>query len=339
MSKKLIPIAALLLGLAACDRPSQVAIVRRAGVVAAPAPAASNSEDALAERRFAITYRAVAEGLKPGAKLRLWIPAPRDDAHQTITKLEVKAPLAHRITKAGSNRMVYLEGPAPAERVEVVLSYEVERSEHAGYPAGEEEAGLAENLSRLTVLSPEIRAAADRAASGKQGAMAIARAFYDHTLEHMSYDKSGEGWGRGDSVFACEVGKGNCTDFHAYFMALCYAAKIPARFQIGLYGKPEASDEAYETGGYHCWAEFRAGDQWIPVDISEADKDPKKTDYFFGHHSANRVTLSAGRDVILAPKQKGPPLNYFVNPYLEVDGEAHAQIKKVCTWTDRKPGA
>lgn len=44
----------------------------------------------------------------------------------------------------------------------------------------------------------------------------------------MSYDTSGRGWGRGDVVYACKVGKGNCTDFHSLFMALALAEGIPA---------------------------------------------------------------------------------------------------------------
>ena len=34
-----------------------------------------------------------------------------------------------------------------------------------------------------------------------------------------------------------------------------------------------------------------------------------------------RVTLSAGPDITLEPKQDGPPLNYFLNPYAEADGK------------------
>ncbi len=73
----------------------------------------------------------------------------------------------------------------------------------------------------------------------------------------------------------------------------------------------------------------------MPVDISEADKDPAKTDYFFGGHSDNRVTLSVGRDLMLEPKQAGEPLNYFVNPYAEVGGEPLWGVTKTAFWTDR----
>jgi hypothetical protein len=59
----------------------------------------------------------------------------------------------------------------------------------------------------------------------------------------------------------------------------------------------------------------------VPVDISEADKDPSLKDYYFGRLTENRVTFSVGRDLVLVPKQAGEPLNFFVHPYVEVDGK------------------
>ena len=64
------------------------------------------------------------------------------------------------------------------------------------------------------------------------------------------------------------------------------------------------------------------------MDISEAWKDPSKHDYFFGTLDANRVQFSVGRDLELVPKQQGPPLNYFVYPYVEVDGIPFEKLEK-----------
>jgi len=66
----------------------------------------------------------------------------------------------------------------------------------------------------------------------------------------------------------------------------------------------------------------------VPVDISEAWKDPQKHDYFFGTLDANRVQFSVGRDLTLQPKQDGGPLNYFIYPYVEVDGKPFEGIEK-----------
>ena len=90
---------------------------------------------------------------------------------------------------------------------------------------------------------------------------------------------------------------------------------------------PETVQEG-SIPGYHCWAEFYvSGPGWVPVDISDANKDPKRKEYFFGHLSPDRVAFSTGRDLTLVPKQDGPPLNFLVYPYVEVGGKPYPQEK------------
>lgn len=53
------------------------------------------------------------------------------------------------------------------------------------------------------------------------------------------------------------------------------------------------------------------------------DKDSKETrnlqEYFWGSMDEQRVELSRGRDLVLAPAQAGESLNNFGYPYAEVD--------------------
>jgi len=295
---------------------------------------------AAAERRFELDYRVRLEA-PAGETTRLWIPLPREDDYQQIRDLKVDAAWAQRVSEdARGNKILYLEGEGAGQPVEVSVRYAVTRRERradlSGRAGGERLSDPAPYLrgSKLLVVDDEIRAVHARVTPAAGDALAKARAYYDHVREHMSYDKSGEGWGRGDSLYACEVGRGNCTDFHSYFQALCLVEGIPTRFAIGIYGAYERRSEPYTTGGYHCWAEFFVdGRGWIPVDISEADKHPERAEGFFGGHSANRVTLSRGRDIRLEPPQAGPPLNYFVNPYAEAGGRPIPASKSV-TWTD-----
>jgi transglutaminase-like putative cysteine protease len=149
----------------------------------------------------------------------------------------------------------------------------------------------------------------------------------------MKYDKSGTGWGRGDALFACDAKRGNCTDFHALVIGMARTAGLPARFAVGL---PLAKSRGRgEIGGYHCWAEIHVKDRgWVPVDASEAAKDPTRRDYFFGHHDENRLEFSRGRHLNLTPAQQGPPLNFFVYPYAEVDGKPLETIDHTFTFAD-----
>ena len=151
----------------------------------------------------------------------------------------------------------------------------------------------------------------------------------------MRYDKTSSGWGRGDAVWACDAKRGNCTDFHSPFIGMLRVDGIPAGFDIG-FPLPENKDKG-DIAGYHCWAEFYARKTgWIPVDISEAWKAKQKEDYFFGSVDANRVQLSTGRDIALSPKQDGPALNYFVYPYVEVDGKPYDKLDKQFSFEEVK---
>jgi len=78
-----------------------------------------------------------------------------------------------------------------------------------------------------------------------------------------------------------------CSDFHAYFIALCCAVNIPARFIIGAAIPSERNEGGFDS--YHCCAEFYAGDRWWPVDLSEADKYNKLVDYYFGNKSGAKA--------------------------------------------------
>src|SRR5258708_7824089 len=108
-----------------------------------------------------------------------------------------------------------------------------------------------------------------------------------------------------DTRRACDVGKGNCTDFHSLFISLARARQIPSRFEIGLQvppGKPSG-----KIDGYHCWSEFwDPRDGWTPVDASEAWKHPERHAYYFGTFDPDRVQLSVGRDLML-PGMSGEP--------------------------------
>lgn len=277
----------------------------------------------------------VPEGAK---KVDIWIPVPQDDETQKISNLEIKAPGEHKLTTETvyGNRMVYasLEAPFP-EKVEVRVSFDAERREVSSVSslraarAGDRLLGG----DRLAPISGEVKKRAAEAAAGIKNISAVARGLYDRVLEDMAYDKSGYGWGRGDVEHACTSGKGNCSDFHTLFIAMARSRNIPAFFEIGF---PIPSDKSEGSiGGYHCWAWYSDGGSWKPVDISEADKAPEKAEYFFGNICQNRFSMSSGRDLVLEPKQRGGPVNFFIYPYVEVDGKpGGARVGKSFSFKD-----
>ena len=267
--------------------------------------------------RFELIYELrLPQLMKPGT---MWIPLARTDAHQKFQVLAIESSVAWRKTRDAKheNELLILQPRSSDSGERVRIRYQVTRLEKMPHAeSGDPQQHLKpEKLVPLNIRFTDI---ANEVTKGIAGDRARGKAIYRHVLTHMKYSKAGKGWGRGDALYACDARKGNCTDFHAYFIALCRAAKIPARFAIGF--MIPADCDAGAIGGYHCWAEFYANSKWVPLDISEADKHPELADYYFGHHPANRLELSRGRDIVVQPAPKAGPFNYCFGPHLEVDG-------------------
>ena len=292
-------------------------------------------------RKFSIEYIAQISEVPAGAKrLRVWLPVPQNSTVQSIDEVSFSsAPKLGSEPKYG-NRIAYWELENPEALHEFTMRFTCERKEvrmdlTKVASDGESMSPAAASFlqpDRLVVVDDAIRKMANDITKGKITTIEKARAIYDYVLAQMTYDKNHPGWGFGSTRHACEVGKGNCTDFHALFNSLCRASGIASGFEIGLY-LPYEKDSREPVGGYHCWALFFVpGKSWVPVDCSEADRFPPRREYFFGSHTPNRVTLSTGRDIVLDPPQQGEPLNYFLNPYAEADGKP---VKTEKTWSFR----
>ena len=278
-------------------------------------------------RTFSFTYATTVTGLPPGKRVRVWLPVPPSDAEQTVKIVRKKLPAEGKIDRESvhGNNMLSVETKAPDDgKLSLEVVYRVTRKELKG--AMQDGGADMEKIARF--LKPDefvpVGGKPRELLKGKKlpdDPMAKARALYDLVNGHMKYDKSKPGWGRGDAAWACDSGFGNCSDFHSLFISLARSEKIPAKFEIG-FGLPARRGKG-EIAGYHCWAKFhRAGKGWVGVDISEANKNPALKDYYFGNLTEDRVAFSTGRDLVLAPKQQGKPLNFFVYPYVEVDGKS-----------------
>jgi transglutaminase-like putative cysteine protease len=252
----------------------------------------------------------------------LWMPLARTDAFQTVRVDEFSIPMKwEKMHDRDNGNDICVLNPRAEDSGKIIeLRYRVVRKEKTAYLANETNVERYLRPEKLVPLNQTFKTIAEQAIAGKANEMERAKALYDHVLGRMRYDKSGTGWGRGDAMFACDGRSGNCTDFHSYFIALARAVGIPARFAIGATIPADKSEGAIE--GYHCWAEFFADGRWVPVDISEAWKNPTLADYYFGHNPANRFELTKGRDLVVDPAPAGGPINFLVYPLLEIDGRA-----------------
>lgn len=306
--------------------------------VPASAQSIQQQADPGTTRQFEFKYSASITDVPLGAKIRVWIPIAESDSFQTIETKSITTPSEAQLNrdKKYGNRILYFERTQNGSgNIAAEITYDAIRKE-------------AQAVGELTEIErPKLdlflKPNANVPVDGKpietfdefkkdneidaiEKTLDGGRHFYDFVEQHMQYDKSKPGYGNGDSVWACNSRTGNCTDFHSLFISVARANQFPAKFQIGF--PLPATRGSGKIGGYHCWAQFYTKDSgWVPVDISEADKDPTKKDYFFGKLNENRINFSTGRDIELVPKQTGAPLNYFVYPYVEVDGKPYPKEK------------
>jgi transglutaminase-like putative cysteine protease len=252
---------------------------------------------------------------------RMWLPLAASDSFQTVEIKSINAPGKQNTLqdREHANKVLFLElGPEDSGK-KVEITYQVKRLEKAAYAAAAPDQGKFLYPERLVPTNEDFRQIAAEVVKDKKGDLVRARALYDHIIDRMRYAKAGEGWGKGDAVYACNARTGNCTDFHSYFIALARSVGIPARFAIGAAIPSERNEGGVD--GYHCWAEFYADGKWWPIDISEGDKYTSLATYYFGHHPANRLEFSRGRDLIVEPGPASGPINFLAYPVLEIGGK------------------
>jgi len=316
------------------------------------APPSRSVASSAPQRSFTFTYQVHVPANAGAKSSHLWIPLPQNDAYQSVSDLKMESLVSHSEGRDPEYHNPFAIFTPTAEQAasgyDVTLQFHATRREHlvnvsspaaVSAPAPPADDPLLKRYlepDKLVPLNDTIARLAKEQTAGDTTPLQRARHIYDYVIATMRYDKTGEGWGRGDAIWACTSKRGNCTDFHSLFIGMMRSAGIPARFEIG-FPLPEGKTEG-DIPGYHCWAEFYlSGVGWVPVDASEAWKNPAKRDYFFGAHDDNRVFFTYGRDIVLSPQQQGAPLNYFIYPYAEADGQPLKNLATHFSFRDLAP--
>jgi Transglutaminase-like superfamily len=304
----------------------------------------SKTDAAPKSREFYFTYKATVTGLEPGKTARVWLPVPPSNEDQRVMVVKKDAPAEGQINKEPKygNDIYYVEGQAGQDGTfSAALTFLVKRNEVKGDAMSKVDQKEIELFLKPDAKVP-IGGKPLALIEGRQipsDQIELGKFLYDTVNDHMTYSKDKPGWGFGDAEWACDSKFGNCTDFHSLFISLARSKKMPAKFEMG-FSIPEKRGSG-EIAGYHCWAKFKPeGRGWIPVDISEANKvkstKPEMVKYYFGNLTEDRVSFTVGRDLTLVPKQDGPPLNFLIYPYVEVDGKPYAndKVKRAVSYQD-----
>ncbi len=302
-------------------------------------------------RHFRFRYAVTVTHPRAGGRLRIWIPAAHNTRGQRVRLLSRQGDLPLRLVREPNygNQVWFAQTPqAPAGKLHFTLIYDVLRYRRDGLrgrsapPARIQDTALPASFNpyllpnRLVPVTGLPARLARQAVAGHRTVLGKARAIYLYVLHHMTYSKTGTGWGHGNALYACTAHHGNCTDFHSLFMAMARSQGIPVRFKIG-FPLPRHQSQG-EVPGYHCWVYFYVrGVGWAPADISEAWLHPADRHFFFGNIDADRVRFTEGRDLQLDPRQQGRPLNYFVYPYVELNGKKDTRVTYRFHFRDLEP--
>ncbi len=316
--------------------PHLLGLLVAAAATLAPIAFAASPEDREFRFTYEVTIGPIPEGEGP---VHVFVPLAREDENQDVLRRQFWTSMPGVVDRERAHGNAFWHGSLPesdGKAISVVVETLIRRVpiDRTGLdearPAGltrslrRQHARYLTSSARVAVNDPvlePIQRELRRVTSPKEPA-GYSRAIYDWVVDHVEYKKVGEGWGNGDTFWACSELSGNCTDFHSLFISLARSAGIPARFEMGF---PVPEDRAGGSiKGYHCWTQFfLAGIGWVPIDASEAFKHPERREEFYGGQPADRVLFTIGRDLELGSGHESGPLNYFIYPHVEVGGRLY----------------
>ncbi len=276
--------------------------------------------------RFVFNYEVVLPELEDSAQL--WLPLVQGDRFQDVQmeRMELPAPADTLADPQYGNNALYLQLTPQDSEQSILLSFQVERLEKSAYREDDAQLDLYLQSTDLLPVNDRFETLSDEIIKEKkaENTLSKARAIYDYIIDNLRYAKQGT-YGTADANYACDSKSGNCTEFHSLFISLARSTGIPARFAVGA-AIPTERDEG-GVNGYHCWAEFYAEGKWWPVDITEANKYTALATYYFGHHPANRVEFSQGRDIYFYPGPESGGIPFFAYPVLQKKGGREVPIR------------
>ncbi|MFW5871242.1 MAG: transglutaminase-like domain-containing protein [Verrucomicrobiota bacterium] len=275
-----------------------------------------------------------------------WAPLPARHCFQEITGLEIKTDYPYVIVTNAtySNRIARFDFSSSAELTNAQRSASITfgavRSSF-NVLKGDQAPDYALHLKKDFFLHPitnvplkgGISDEARKIAEDIEDPLARASKLYDQLVASIEYHKSGNRVRREGTVYS-DAGNGNCADYNSLFITEARAMDIPVRLIVGFL-LPAGSNGSIDH--YHCWSEaYIAGTGWLPVDVSAVCKRPEKKEELFGGLDADRLAFTVGRKIELPGAQR-EPLDFFIYPYVEVDGKEHDGISKTFSFSRGLP--
>src|SRR3972149_1441918 len=269
-----------------------------------PAKSISNSGKNLSAREFRFSYELTVSSIPSNSgQIIIWMPVPESNDYQKISDLKISSPYPYTTYQESEygNRILKIEakGKVP-ETLLVSLEFTVRREAYSalGRPVRVNQEVARENLRRFLV--PDL-------------------------LVPISGPIKAE---------ADKVVKQDMTSLQKARAVYEYVSSKLTYDKSGTgWGRGDAVYACQALAG--SWAEFYLeGKGWIPVDASEGNKHPELREFYFGQLDANRVEFTLGRDIQIDPQRRIEHLNYFIYPFVLVDGKVHQEIETKFRFAD-----
>ncbi len=288
-----------------------------------------------------LTIHSNTPAIKPGSRVRVWLPYPQEYRQQRDVRLLQAIPEPKQVSpngaggnpvSGGAQRTVYFEQQAVDPTKPLVFKLVFEYASFAYYPKLDETqvqplppdwngAYLDERPPHI-VFPPEIRQQVAQIIGHETNALTKARKLFRWVSANIPWNAEDE---------YCIIPslalkgftsrRGDCGVQNTVFVTLCRIAGIPARWQSGFETKPG------DHWGMHDWAEiYIAPWGWLPADASygvQASEDPRIADFYCGHQDSYRliVNLDWGRELFPPkPSLRSEPAD-FQRGEVEVDGQ------------------
>lgn len=310
---------------------------------------------------FQAHHEATIHDIPAGAqKARIWLVVPRDDPAQKLGSIRLTGPGKASIHEGGTynNRYAYFEVEHPGRSLTVAADFTLERRQshadlHPDRARRVSFAGRARFRQDLQAnayvpVNEKYRKLAREIVGDEQNPVRRAKKLYGWVLTHVEYWVKDpdhlKASANGESDYCLTYKTGNCSDFHSLYSSLSRSLGIPTRMVYGSLFQGENTpipnkaslDGKDVDGSYHCWIQFyAAGQGWVPLDVALANllSTHEQQEWYFGNLEARRVTWSYGRDLMLAPKQDGGPVNAMQKVYVEIDGKPYTTWERKFTYS------
>jgi hypothetical protein len=298
---------------------------------------ASSGSDEIYPVKHNVRYElAVKKGhprIKPGAKVRAWLPFAQQYRQQRGVRLISSDPPQVVISENGApHRTVYFEetvtDPAKAPRFSIEFEFitsaycpKLDAAKVEPYDVGGQlfRRYTAERPPHI-LLTPEVRQLAAEIVGPETNPLEKARRIFRWISENIPWCSEMEySIIPNISEKGLAARRGDCGVQGLVFITLCRAAGVPARWQSGWQTKPN-------DWNMHDWSEFYVEPWgWLPADASYGVRDradPRVRDFLCGHMDPYRLIVNLDYASPLNPPKtsfRSEP-NDFQRGEIEIDG-------------------